>query len=117
LEDDDGVGFRVTFTFRENPFFSNAELWREWEPTEGQAAYSSIDWKDTDESKELQSFLLWNLDPESEQDETPTFFSIFSDQIEDYELGEALRGDITDNPLDIYMRHAFEAEADEEEEE
>jgi len=23
---------------------------------------------------------------------------------EDYELGEALRGDITDNPLEIYMR-------------
>lgn len=26
------------------------------------------------------------------------------DMEEDYELGEALRGDITDNPLDIYMR-------------
>lgn len=30
---------------------------------------------------------------------------IFGDDMEeDYELGEALRGDITDNPLDIYMR-------------
>lgn len=26
------------------------------------------------------------------------------DMEEDFELGEALRGDITDNPLDIYMR-------------
>lgn len=29
---------------------------------------------------------------------------IFCEDVEDYELGEALRGDITDNPLDIYMR-------------
>lgn len=29
---------------------------------------------------------------------------IFCEDMEDYELGEALRGDITDNPLDIYMR-------------
>ena len=30
---------------------------------------------------------------------------IFGDDMEeDYELGEALRGDITDNPLEIYMR-------------
>ncbi|CAN0183701.1 unnamed protein product [Ectocarpus fasciculatus] len=35
--------------------------------------------------------------------------------MEDFELGEALRGDITDNPLDIYMRHDFDAEAPEEE--
>ncbi|CAM9413122.1 unnamed protein product [Ectocarpus sp. 13 AM-2016] len=116
LDDDDDVGFRVTFTFRENPFFSNSELWREWEPADEKAAFSAVKWKDTDESRDLQSCLLWNLDP-ALQEETPSFFSIFGDDMEDYELGEALRGDITDNPLDIYMRHDFDAEAPEEEEE
>lgn len=29
---------------------------------------------------------------------------IFCEDMDDYELGEALRGDITDNPLEIYMR-------------
>ncbi|CAM9521669.1 unnamed protein product [Ectocarpus sp. 12 AP-2014] len=116
LDDDDDVGFRVTFTFRENPFFSNSELWREWEPADEKAAFSVVKWKDTDESRDLQSCLLWNLDP-ALQEETPSFFSIFGDDMEDYELGEALRGDITDNPLDIYMRHDFDAEAPEEEEE
>ncbi|CAM9497427.1 unnamed protein product [Ectocarpus sp. 4 AP-2014] len=115
LDDDDDVGFRVTFTFRENPFFSNSELWREWEPAEEKASFSVVKWKDTDESRDLQSCLLWNLDPVLHE-ETPSFFSIFGDDMEDYELGEALRGDITDNPLDIYMRHDFDAEALEEEE-
>ncbi|CAM9510247.1 unnamed protein product [Ectocarpus sp. 8 AP-2014] len=116
LDDDDDVGFRVTFTFRENPFFSNSELWREWEPADEKASFSVVSWKDTDESRDLQSCLLWNLDP-ALHEETPSFFSIFGDDMEDYELGEALRGDITDNPLDIYMRHDFDAEAPGEEEE
>eukprot|EP00903_Cladosiphon_okamuranus_P015140 g13999.t1 len=116
LDDDDDVGFRVTFAFRDNPFFSNTELWREWEASEGQAAFSAVEWKDTEDSRELQAYLLWNLDPEADPEETPSFFSIFGDDMEDdYELGEALRGDITDNPLDIYMRHDFDAEAEEEE--
>ncbi|CAM9208921.1 unnamed protein product, partial [Laminaria digitata] len=118
LDDDDDVGFRVTFTFRENPFFSNKELWREWEPAEAQqAAFSVVRWKETEEARELQSCLVWNIDPTSEDEETPSFFSIFCEDMDDYELGEALRGDITDNPLDIYMRHDFDAEAEEEEEE
>eukprot|EP00752_Nemacystus_decipiens_P002528 g2372.t1 len=76
LDDDDDVGFRVTFAFRENPFFSNAELWREWETSDGQAAFSAVEWKDTDESKELQACLLWNLDPDAaDLGETPSFFS------------------------------------------
>lgn len=29
---------------------------------------------------------------------------IFCEDIDDYEVGEALRVDITENPLDIYMR-------------
>ena len=29
---------------------------------------------------------------------------IFCEDVEDYELGELLRGEITDNPLDIYLR-------------
>ncbi|CAM9782984.1 unnamed protein product, partial [Ascophyllum nodosum] len=117
-DDDDGVAFRVVFTFKENPFFSNKQLWKEWESPEAQqAAFSEVDWKDTEEAKELQSFLVWNLDPNAaEESDTPSFFSIFCEDVEDYELGELLRGEITDNPLDIYLRHDFEEtdEADQE---
>lgn len=116
LDDDDDVGFRISFVFRENPFFSNAELWKEWEAPEGQQVqFSAVEWKHTEEAKELQSCLIWNLDPAAAQEETPSFFSIFCEEIDDDEVGEALRRDIIDNPLDIYMRHDFDAEAEEDE--
>lgn len=35
-----------------------------------------MEWKDTDESRELQACLLWNLDPEADPEETPSFFSV-----------------------------------------
>lgn len=35
-----------------------------------------VDWKDTDESNELQACLLWNLDPDAVPAEMPSFFSV-----------------------------------------
>lgn len=44
-----------------------------WKP---QPTFSAVKWKDTEEAKELQSCLVWNIDPASEHEETPSFFSV-----------------------------------------
>lgn len=48
-----------------------------------QAAFSPVRWKDTEEAKELQACLAWNLDSETAMgsEETPSFFSVGIDLV------------------------------------
>ncbi|CAM9289892.1 unnamed protein product [Choristocarpus tenellus] len=136
VKEEDGLGFRVTFVFRENPFFSNTELWKEYvTDSDGdnlQVTASPIKWKDSAEAQEVQSSLLPAVraitkakasadngdakgDGEEEEDEEvllenqPSFFSLFDDEeVADVELGEAIREDIFPHPLEIYLSHDFD---------
>jgi len=106
-------GYKVSFRFKENPFFSNELLVKEFhisdETSEGDTAASKsteIKWKP---GKSLVPKPDAKAGAKRSKDEmssgAATFFSWFIDCVEDgiCEIGESLKDDIWPNPLQYFL--------------
>ena len=105
--DDIKSGYKVVFTFRENPYFSNSLIEKEIKLNEeGELVGSAtkIDWK---EGQSLVSQTPQPNQPQNEAGGVDSFFHWFSEEassgLGQDELGEIIKDDIWPNPLQYYL--------------
>jgi len=121
---DPNLGFKLTFTFSENPFFENTQLWKEFRYGEDGKLHvhsSEIIWK---EGKDItKTHIVDKGDKKRKFEETDSFFLWFdptnstSSPEQDLEIGEMFKYEIWPDPAKYYFGvDSISEEAEEDDE-
>jgi len=116
-------GYKVTLRFKENPFFTNNVLVKEFHISdeaselEGSASKSTeITWKPGKSLVPKPDLKVGNKRGKDDMSGSTSFFSWFNDASEDgiCEIGESLKDDIWPNPLQYFLNDINDSMEDEE---
>jgi template-activating factor I len=103
---DDNGGFKIELKLKENPFVASKSLWKQVtfsDEDEATVTTSDIEWKTTDEAKEVAehaSFIQWFVSSEGEQD-----------------FAEFIKNEVWANPMPFYVNGESDDEDDDEDDE
>jgi len=114
-------GYKITFHFKTNPFFSNQVLVKEFHISEdannsGNSKHTEINWK-PGKSLAPKADLKAGMKRGKDEMGGPTsFFNWFNDVSEDgiCEVGESVKDDIWPNPLQYFLNDVNDSMEDEE---
>ncbi|XP_038136572.1 SET nuclear proto-oncogene b isoform X2 [Cyprinodon tularosa] len=115
-------GYRIDFSFDENPYFENKVLSKEFNVNEGGDPVSKsteIKWKAGKDLTKRSSQTPNKAGKKRQHEEPESFFTWFTDHSDAGadELGEVIKDDIWPNPLQYYLVPDIEDEEGEDDEE
>jgi len=107
VEDFDDVksGFKITFTFESNPFFTNKTLSKEFRYTtdgELKVTPSTIQWKENQDLTKKEKSAKSVGSKRGKDEESESFFNWFNPDDQDLELGEIIKEDLWPDPSKFY---------------
>jgi len=133
---DEDMSFRLTMTFKENIWFSNTELWKEFrfESKEGEKElhvnHSEIQWKEgknllvkppkEPENSKKKRKKPADEDEEAEDEDDKSFFSYFTSENppeDDLEIGNMFKEELWPDPVKYFTGTVDDEERESEEEE